>query len=128
MYKSKQDYGLHFERVFTAIVAIAAGIIIMVLSIKGPLYFNDISFKTHPLIVNQLMGQDAINLFPISFMLIIGGLLLFYKKNVAKYILICTPLYLFYYALSYAMGWEWMAEGYSGLIFPSCIIDCRSYR
>lgn len=102
------------ERYTTVVMAILGGITMIFLSLKGPLFFGEISFRTHPLIVNQLLGQDIINILPMSLLMICGGILLLYKKEIGKYLLICTPLYLFYYSMSYAMGWEWMANEYSG--------------
>jgi hypothetical protein len=114
MYKEKQDFGTKLERSLASLLAIISGIILIVLSLRGPLGSGEISYHTHPLIVNQLIGQDIINLFPVSFILIIGGILLYYKKNLGKYLLISTPLFMIYYALSYTMGWEWMEKSYSG--------------
>jgi hypothetical protein len=102
------------ERYTTVVMAILGGITMIFLSLKGPLFLGEISFRTHPLIVNQLLGQDIINILPMSLLMICGGILLLYKKEIGKYLLICTPLYLFYYAMCYAMGWEWMAADYSG--------------
>lgn len=114
MFKEKQEFGTMLERSLTSLLAIISGIILIVLSLKGPLGSGEISYHTHPLIVNQLIGQDIINLFPVSLLLIIGGVLLYYKKTLGKYLLISTPLFLIYYALSYTMGWEWMEKSYSG--------------
>jgi heme/copper-type cytochrome/quinol oxidase subunit 4 len=60
------------------------------------------------------VGQDIVNIFPVSLLLIGGGLLLLLNRKYGIYLLAFTPLFMFYYALSYAMGWEWMAPGYSG--------------
>lgn len=114
MKAKKQDFGTGFERFCVVICAMAIAMALIFLSIKGPLVMGEISFKAHPLILNQLVGQDIINIFPLSFILMLGAILLAVKKPLAKYLLISTPLFLFYYAISYAIGWDWMATEYHG--------------
>jgi hypothetical protein len=107
-------FGTNFERVFIGCLAILTGLMLAYLAIQGPLFLNYIQYKTHQLVINQLIGQDAVNLFLLCPMLILGGFLLLRKKLFAKYLLIMTPLFLMYYSISYAMGWEWMAQQYRG--------------
>lgn len=104
----------NFERNVCASFAFVGGIVLILLSLCGPLYLNIIRYRTHPLIINQLLGQDIVNIFPVSFLLIVGAILLFNKNCKGVYLLAFTPLFLFYYAISYAIGWEWMAPEYSG--------------
>ena len=103
-----------FERIFVAMIALAIGFTLIYLGYLGPLFRNVIQFKTHPTVVNQLLGQDIINVFVLSAICFAGGILLLLQKRLGIYLLIMTPLYLFYYAISYALGWEWMAADYSG--------------
>ncbi|PKN80931.1 MAG: hypothetical protein CVU48_00480 [Candidatus Cloacimonetes bacterium HGW-Cloacimonetes-1] len=103
-----------FERVFVAAIAMIIGFILIYLGYLGPLFLDLIQFKTHATVVNQLLGQDIVNMFVLSGILIAGGILLLAKKRMGVYLLIMTPLYLFYYAISYALGWEWMAPDYVG--------------
>jgi len=107
-------FGTEFERIVIGYLAILTGLMLAYLAIQGPLYLGYIQYKTHQLVINQLIGQDAVNLFLVCPMLILGGILLLNKKLIAKYLLIMTPLFLMYYAMSYTMGWEWMAKDYSG--------------
>jgi hypothetical protein len=46
--------------------------------------------------------------------IIIGGVMLFFRKRTAQYLLIITPLYLIYYVLSYTLGCEWSSAKYTG--------------
>jgi hypothetical protein len=115
MDKSINDYyGTGFERVTVGILALLNGLMLAFLSLMGPLFLDRIVYKTHPLVVNQLLGQDIINIVIMSPLLMIAGICLFCKNRLSKYMLIMTPLYLIYYAISYAIGWEWMAPGYLG--------------
>ncbi len=108
------EYGSAFERITIALMAIATGIVLMYLAIEGPLFFHHIRYKTAEIINNQLVAQDIVNLFLLSPILVIGGVALFFKKRMARYLLIMTPLYLMYYVLSYTIGWEWSSPNYSG--------------
>lgn len=107
-------FGTNLERIFIGVLAILNGSLLAYLSVMGPLFLGEIQYKTHPLVINQLIGQDAVNLFLLSPMLVLGGFLLLQRKLLAKYILIMTPLFLMYYSISYAMGWEWMSPDYLG--------------
>jgi hypothetical protein len=84
------------------------------LALEGPLFFSNIKYKTAEIINNQLIGQDIVNMFLLSPFLILGGTALYLRKQISKYLLILTPFYLIYYALSYTIGWEWSSLTYSG--------------
>ncbi len=103
-----------FERNAIVFISLFCAGILIFLGIKGPLFEGDIVYKTHPSVNNQLIAQDAVNTFVIAPIMIIGALALSARKRYAKYLLVLTPLFLFYYAISYAIGWEWMAPDYSG--------------
>jgi hypothetical protein len=107
-------YGTAFERIAVAVMAVATGIVLVYLAVEGPLFFHHIIYKTADVVNNQLVAQDVVNLFLLSPLLIIGGVALLLKKRMAGYLLIMTPLYLIYYALSYTIGWEWSSPVYSG--------------
>jgi hypothetical protein len=111
---NENTFGNSFERIFVALISIATGIILIYLAIEGPLFLQHIKYKTAEIINNQLAGQDIVNIFLLSPILIVGGVALFFKKRISKYLLITTPLYLIYFVLSYTIGWEWSSPKYSG--------------
>lgn len=107
-------FGRPFERVFVGAVAIATALVLAYLAVQGPLVRGVITYRTAPGIVGQLMGQDAVNLVLMSPLLLAGGVLLLLRRPLAKFLLIATPLFLIYYALSYTIGWEWSSPAYTG--------------
>lgn len=109
-----QSFGTRFERIFVAILAIATGIILIYLAIEGPLFLHHIKYKTADIINNQLVGQDMVNMFVLSPILIVAGITLLLRKRISPYLLIITPLYMIYYVLSYTIGWEWSSTEYNG--------------
>ena len=108
------SFGNEFERILVGLLAVATGAILIYLAVQGPLLLGAIRYKTAAVIHNQLIGQDLVNLFLLSVISIAGGIALWLKKPVAKYVLITTPLYLIYYVLSYTIGWEWSSLQYTG--------------
>jgi hypothetical protein len=107
-------YGTSFERIAVAVVAVISGLLLIDLAIEGPLILHHIQYKTALVVNNQLVGQDAVNLFLLSPMLIIGGIALLMRKRIAAYLLVMTPLFLMYYVLGYTIGWEWSSSVYTG--------------
>lgn len=103
-----------FERIFIAILAIISGLVLIYLAVEGPLFLNVIKYKTAEVINNQLIAQDIVNIVLLSPVLIAGGIALLLRKPAAGYLLVLTPLYLIYYALSYTIGWEWSSSQYTG--------------
>src|SRR4030042_2001197 len=103
----ERSFGSAFERIFVGVAALVAGLALIYLAVQGPLIRGVIAYKTAAVINNQLVGQDAVNLVLMSPLLILGGIGLFLRKPWAKYLLIATPLFLIYYAISYTIGWEW---------------------
>jgi hypothetical protein len=103
-----------FERILVSLLALATGALLIYLAIQGPLFLGAIRYKTAAVVNNQIVGQDLVNLFLLSVISITGGIALWFKKPVAKYLLITTPLYLIYYVLSYTIGWEWSSPLYAG--------------
>jgi len=108
------SYGSRFERIFVSLLAVSTGAILIYLAIRGPLFLGSIKYKTAAVISNQLIGQDVVNLLLLSPLLIVGGIALFLKKRISKYLLIATPLYLIYYVFGYTVGWEWSSPNYAG--------------
>lgn len=104
----------NLERYIIVLVSLFCAGLLVYLGIKGPLIIGDIAYKTHDTVYNQLIAQDAVNTFVIAPILIIGALALAARKRYAKYLLVLTPLFLIYYAISYGIGWEWMASDYQG--------------
>lgn len=117
-----------FEKNFVGILSIISGIIILFLAVQGPLILNNIKYKTSPLIVNQILGQDVANII-IGPLIIVGGILLLLGKKKALDILILVPIYMIYYALSFGVGYEWSSAIYTGnnekysFLFVSIIIS-----
>ena len=108
------SFGNEFERILVSLLAVATGLVLIYLAVQGPLFLGHIRYKTAAVIKNQILGQDLVNLFLLSVISIVGGVALFLKKAIAKYLLIMTPLYLIYYVLSYTIGWEWSSNQYTG--------------
>ncbi len=113
-YNNSDNCGSDFERIFIGLIAILAGITLIYLAVMGPLVSGEIKYRTPEVINNQLIGQDMINLAVLAPLLIVGGILLLLRKNAARYLLIATPLFLIYYALSYTIGWEWSSAQHQG--------------
>lgn len=111
---NKSYFGTDFERLFVATLAFLCAAMLVYLGIAGPLFQGSIQYRTHPDVENQVVAQDAVNMFFLAPLLVIGGWGLLQRKRYARYFLISTPLFLFYFAISYMIGWEWMAPDYTG--------------
>jgi hypothetical protein len=111
---SDDSLGSPFERFFVAALAIATGAALVYLAVQGPLIRGAIVYKTAAVISNQLVGQDAVNLAVLSPILFISGAGLLLSKRWAVSLLLASPLFLMYYALSYSIGWEWSSPVYTG--------------
>jgi hypothetical protein len=107
-------FGNEFERIAVGMLAVITGILLIYLAIQGPLFLGNIHYKSAAVITNQIIGQDVVNLFLLSLISISGGIALWLRKPVAKYLLIATPLYLIYFVLSYTIGCEWSSPAYAG--------------
>lgn len=106
--------GNAFERIFVAVLAIATGAALVYLAIQGPLVRGAIVYKTAAVINNQLIGQDLVNLGLLSPLLFAAAAGLLLRRKWGVSLLLATPLFLIYYAISYAIGWEWSSPAYSG--------------
>jgi hypothetical protein len=110
----EDPFGSPFERVFVGVMALAAALVLVFLAVQGPLIRGVLMYKTAAVVNNQLLGQDAVNLVLMAPLLLAAGVLLLLRKPLARYLLIATPLFLIYYALSYTIGWEWSSPAYTG--------------
>jgi hypothetical protein len=106
--------GSPFERIFVGLLSAATAAILVYLAIHGPLFLRAIKYKTAEVVNNQLIGQDIVNMFLLSPILLVGGITLLLGKRIATDLLIATPLFLMYYVLSYTVGWEWSSPVYTG--------------
>ncbi len=111
---NNDDLGSAFERVVVAALAIATGAALVYLAVQGPLIRGAITYKTAAVINNQLVGQDLVNLGLLSPILFVAAAGLLLGKKWGASLLLATPLFLIYYAVSYTIGWEWSSPAYSG--------------
>lgn len=104
------------DRLFIGILAILCGIVLAYLSIMGPLGFSLLEHHTSPSAIYQTIGQDLANLIILVPLLIFGGITHIMQKPCSKYLLILSPIYLLYMAISYTVGQEWNRAEYVGNI------------
>ncbi len=92
-----------------AIVAAAflGAVVVATLAILGPLGLQVIQYPTSQSGRYQTMGVDATNLILMVPALLIGGILLVFGRDSAKYFLILAPVTLFSLALEGGAGEEW---------------------
>lgn len=110
----KSSWGLPMERIAAALTTILTGIILIWLAVEGPLIRGVLTYKTAPTAVYQIMGQDLVNLMLLGPLAVLTSILLFLKKNLARYLLLSFPLYIIYFVLTYTVGLEWSSPLYSG--------------
>lgn len=103
-----------FEIYATAIISVSAGIVLLILAISGPLFFDRINYRTSESAIYQTIGQDITNIVLLAPLLILGGTLLLLSHPSAKNLLILPPIYLIYMGLSYGIGMEWSDPRYTG--------------
>ena len=109
-----KNFGTAFERYLICFLSLTTGLVLIYLAVEGPLLLNTIHYKTSPSGIFQIKGQDLINLFLLGPLLICSSIALYFMKEISKYLIILTPLYLIYYVLSYTIGLEWSSVTYSG--------------
>lgn len=112
--QQNNNFGSAFERYMVCFLSLTSGLILIYLAIKGPLLLNQIHYKTSLSGIFQIKGQDFVNLFLLSPILICSAIALFFRKEYSRYLIILTPPYLIYYVLSYTIGLEWSSSIYSG--------------
>ncbi|MDF2699960.1 MAG: hypothetical protein K0Q49_1516 [Haloplasmataceae bacterium] len=105
---------IKFEKYLIAFLTISSGIVVIYLSIIGPLIAKELVYKTSQSAINQLYGQDITNMIFLGPVLILSGILLLLNKEVFRHLLILTPLAIIYYALSVVVGLEWSSTEYAG--------------
>ncbi|OHD14190.1 MAG: hypothetical protein A2Y41_05660 [Spirochaetes bacterium GWB1_36_13] len=108
------NFGSNFERYLVSFLSFISGLILVYLVVKGPLFLNHLQYKTSLSGIFQIKGQDFTNLFLLTPFLIFGSVSLFLRKEISKYVIILTPLYLIYFVLSYTIGLEWSSSVYTG--------------
>ncbi len=112
--QQNKSFGSTFERNLVCFLSMVTGLILIYLAIEGPLVLNNLHYKTSLSGIFQFKGQDLINLCLLSPLLICSSIALYFMKEISKYLIILTPLYLIYYVLSYTIGLEWSSPVYSG--------------
>ncbi len=96
--------------------AYIGAVVVATLAILGPLILGAIQYRTSQSGRWQIAGADAVNLFLMVPVLAIGGTLLLFRRNGAKYFLILAPVTLFSVALEGGVGNEWGNPAYTGNI------------
>jgi hypothetical protein len=106
----------NFEYYFIGLISLLAGIVLIGLSLAGPLVLNIIIYKTSASGLTQTKAQDLVNLILIAPITILGSILHFFKSNKAKYFLSFTAIYIMLYeGLALGIGWEWGNPLYSNI-------------
>lgn len=103
-----------FEFYTLAITSILAGIDLFTIAILGPIGIGKIEYKTSTSAIYQTIGQDLANIIFLGPVCILTGITLLMRKDWNKYLMILTPLYLFYNGLAYGIGMEWSKDEYIG--------------
>ena len=104
-----------FERKLISSIAILSGILLLLISVFGPLILDIIKFRTSISGINQTKGQDLVNLLLLAPICFIGGISHLKNKDYSKYFLIVVPIYIsLYTGLAYGIGQEWGNIAYDG--------------
>ena len=104
-----------FERIVISTVALVTAVLLIILSVLGPLGFGTLKHRASPSAIYQIQGQDLVNLVLLSPLCLIGAFLHLKKKAEAKYFLILVGIYVcLYTGLAYGIGQEWTISEYSG--------------
>ncbi len=89
------------------IAAFLGAIVVAAMAILGPLGLRVIQYPVSQSGTYQAMGVDATNLIIMVPVLLIGGSLLLFRRDSAKYFLILAPVTLFSLAIEAGAGEEW---------------------
>lgn len=103
------------ENLVPGVIALLTALVLVIISISGPLGFKNIIYRTSVTGINQLIGQDLINLIFIAPICLIAGILQLKKHSHAKFYLNLPGIYLLYSGLVYAIGSEWGNPLYDSL-------------
>ena len=107
--------------------AFLGAVLVATLAILGPLVLGVVRYPTSASGTYQAMGVDATNLIIMVPVLLLGGILLLFRRPSAKYFLILAPVTLFSLALEAGAGEEWSlyagnAERFVWLYIPEVIV------
>ncbi len=104
-----------FERLVISTTALIVAMLLILLSLLGPLGLDILQHRTSPSAISQTQGQDLVNLILLAPLCLIGGVLHLRRKSEAKYFLILVGIYVcLYTGLAYGIGQEWNHPAYTG--------------
>lgn len=93
---------------FVSAAALAA------VALLGPLGLGSIEYRTSGSGTWQVEGGDVVNLFLITPILLIGGVLHLLRREGSKFFLVLPPVTLMYTGLTLGIGQEWGNPAYTG--------------
>ena len=111
---SQGGEGPLLPRPVVAVTAFICAAVLVALVALGPLFTGTIEYRTSESAVFQTEGQDLANLFVITPILLLGGVLHLMRREGAKYLLVLPPITLMYVGISYGIGQEWSDPSYTG--------------
>ena len=111
---SKSKNELLIPRYAACVAAFVCAGTLIAIALLGPLGVESIRYRTSQSGIWQTEGGDLVNLLLIAPILLIGGALHLFRKEVAKYFLILSPITLIYTGLSLGIGQEWSNPAYTG--------------
>jgi hypothetical protein len=104
-----------FERMVVGATALIVAVLLILLTLLGPLGLEILKYKTSSSAISQTQGQDLVNLILLAPLCLIGGILHLRKRSEAKYFLVLVGIYVcLYTGLAYGIGQEWNHPAYSG--------------
>ncbi len=113
--EKNKSLSTQIEYIIPGVIALLTALVLVIISILGPLGSKNIVYRTSVTGMNQLIGQDLINLIFIAPICLIAGLLQLKKHKHAKFYLNLPGMYLVYSGLVYAIGSEWGNPLYDSL-------------
>ncbi|HEX9907505.1 MAG TPA: hypothetical protein VGB78_03440 [Thermoplasmata archaeon] len=106
--------GLLLPWYVVGVTALISGVVLMAISLLGPLWLGSIQYRTSQSGIWQIEGGDLVNLVLMVPLLLVGGVLQLLRRGSSKYFLVLTPLTLMYVGLSIGLGQEWGNPAYTG--------------
>ena len=97
-----------------AIVSFACAVDLVTIAVLGPGILGILRFRTSLSGIWQTEAFDITNVILLAPLLVMSAIFLLLKKKSAKYLLVLTPLMLFYSGLEYGLGQEWGNSAYPG--------------
>ncbi len=113
--ENNNSLSTQIEHIIPGVIALLTALVLVIISILGPLGSKNIIYRTSITGTNQLIGQDLINLIFIAPICLIAGVLQLRKHRHAKFYLNFPGIYLVYSGLVYAIGSEWGNPLYDSL-------------